>query len=112
MDKLQILDHGIRELRRFISKGWGDIATGDLTAYERCEIREQMTQAAADLRRSLQAHETETRRLQALSQTSGRGPRSVTLRFLHTDYDLTVAAAPPLTRPTEAEPKQTAEAAS
>jgi hypothetical protein len=91
MDKLETLDRGIRELRGFISQGWRDIAAGNLTSYERCEIRERMTRAETDLRRCLQAHEDESRRLRELSQNAGGGGRSVALRFLNTDYGVTVA---------------------
>ena len=98
MDTLETLDRGIRELRRVISKGWRDIAAGSLTPYQRCEIREQMTKAAADLRSCLQVYENEARRLRELAQTASGGPRSVTLRFLTTDYGVTVAPVSPPSR--------------
>ena len=104
MDKLEILDRGIAELRRIINEGWRDIAAGDLTAFQRGELRERMTRAAADLRHCLLARETETRRL-ASARNSGSVPRSVTLRFLNTDYDLGVAAVPSPSRPMKLEPE-------
>ena len=59
MNKLDTLDRGILELRNLLSEGWRNIASGELTAFERGEIRNRMVRAAADLRRCLQARENE-----------------------------------------------------
>ena len=112
MNRLDILDRGIRELRGLLSQGWRDIASGNLTAYERCEIREQMTKTAVDLRLCLQAHAEEARRLQQLAQPSSGGAQSITLRFLNTDYDMGIAPRPPLAGPAEAKRDQVVETAS
>ena len=104
MNKLDTLDRGIGELRDLLSKGWRDIASGDLTAFERGEIRNQMVKAAADLRRCLQARESEIRRLRELSRNANNGPQSVRLRFLDTEYDVTIAPASPTAAPTAPTP--------
>src|SRR5712675_1714739 len=95
MNKLDTLDRGIGELRNLLSKGWRDIASGNLTAYERGENRNQMVKAAADLRRCLRAREHELRRLRELSRNANSGPQSIELRFLNTDYDVTVVPVIP-----------------
>jgi hypothetical protein len=88
MTELDVLDRGIVELRQVISKCWRDLSSGQLTSYERCELRNQMIIASSDLRRCLRAYEAESRRVRELSGSAKRGPQSVQLRFVDTDYKL------------------------
>jgi hypothetical protein len=108
MDKLDTLDRGIRELRNMLSNGWRTIASGGLAPYERCEVRNQMVKAAGDLRLCLHERDQELRRIRELTQATRDGMPSVQLRFLNTDYEVTVApvlpAAAPVLLPAQSPP--------
>jgi hypothetical protein len=95
MNKLDTLDRGIGELTNLLSAGWRDIASGGLTSFERREIRNRMVEAAVALRRCLGARDNELRRLREDSRNANGGPRSVQLRFLDTDYHVTIAPVSP-----------------
>lgn len=88
MTKLDILDRGIGELRKLLSKCWQEMSSGQLTDYERREIRNQINIASSDLRRCLEAYEAEARKLRELAAQERSSPPSVQLRFLSTDYKL------------------------
>jgi hypothetical protein len=92
MTKLEILDRGIVELRKLLSKCWREMSSGHLTPYDRRELRNQINTATSDLRRCLDAYEAEARRLRELAAQERTGPPSVQLRFLSTDYKLLESA--------------------
>jgi hypothetical protein len=91
MSDLEALGRDIAALKELLRISWRDLASKELTSFERRETRNQMARAAIDLRHHLQAFEAEYNRLRKLSAEHQvkRGLRSVQLRFLSADYDLT-----------------------
>lgn len=95
MTELEVLDRDIRGLKELIRVAWKELASSSLTPHERREARNRITLCSAELRRNLQALETERANLrkQSLEQQSGHSASKPQLRLLQDVYSIPVSGA-------------------
>jgi hypothetical protein len=55
MTEPELLDQNIRALQEWLDAAWKQLGDPSLTAFSRCELRNQMKQCSADLRNQLRA---------------------------------------------------------
>jgi hypothetical protein len=88
MTELEVLDRDICGLKELLRVAWKELSSSSLTPHERREARNRVTLCSAELRRNLQALETQraSLRKQSLEQQGGPVSGKPQLRLLQDGY--------------------------